>query len=198
MGKIKMIQKSRKDYKCSKCGKIIPKGSSYWKGELNFHPSIYRCLKCGLKNYEVTTSSYVSQVGEIVEDWSESYSAEEGCWEEISSALGEIRDELECNLENMPEQLQESETGQLLQERIESLESVMSDLENADIDEFKDAAFNNLPNKYQSEELKSVIESEEWQDKLSSFGEETTERFMENLKEEIESFIDECLNNLEY
>ena len=32
MGEVKIVNKSRKEYKCSKCGKVIPVGSRYYRG----------------------------------------------------------------------------------------------------------------------------------------------------------------------
>lgn len=138
MGKVTRIDKSRKEFKCSKCGKVIAKGSAYYRGVINFHPDIIRCTDCGLKQYEVTTSDYIQRVGRIVEDWSEDYDATE--FENIRDDLGELRDELQERLDNMPEALQDSDTGQTLQERIESLEASIIELDSIDADELKQEA----------------------------------------------------------
>jgi DNA-directed RNA polymerase subunit RPC12/RpoP len=203
MGKVVLIQKSRKEYKCSKCGQVIPKGSSYWKGELNFHPSIYRCTDCGLKGYEVTTSSYTLQVGAIVEEWTDTYGISDGCWDEIVQALEEVRDELEGNLENMPEQLQDSETGELLQQRIEAIEDAISELEGADMSTFVDSAFSNLSVDQQTDEFREFLDTTDaWWEKLifdvdDQWG-EVADDFMNNIREEIEAFVNDALSSLEY
>lgn len=125
MGKIKEIQKSRKECKCSKCGNIIPVGSKYLRGILNFHPDIIRCTSCGLKYWEVTTSDYIQRVAPILNEWQEQgYS-----YEDILTEFTELRDELQDRLDNMPESLQDSESGQTLQERIDGLEEACNQLE---------------------------------------------------------------------
>lgn len=55
--------------------------------------------------------------------------------EEISVALGEIRDEEEESYDNLPESLQESAKGERIQENIESLESAVDEVDNIDIEE---------------------------------------------------------------
>lgn len=135
MGKIERINKSRKEFTCSKCRKIIPKGSPYLRGVLNFHPDIIRCTSCGLKSYEVTTSDYIQQVGAIIEDWQETYSVED--YQSIADELTSIKDDLQDRLDSMPEQLQYSETGELLQERIDGLDDAINQLEQIDEDTLK-------------------------------------------------------------
>lgn len=137
MGKVKVINKSRKNCKCGKCGNIIPIGSKYYRGEVNFHPDIIRCASCGLQSWEVTSSDYILSVGPIVYDWSETYSADISGVEDIISDLQEIRDALQDNLDNMPEGLQQGETGELLQCRIDSIESAISELASIEEDEMK-------------------------------------------------------------
>lgn len=50
MGKVTIIKKSRKECKCGKCGNIIPVGSRYYRGELNFARDIIRCDSCKLES----------------------------------------------------------------------------------------------------------------------------------------------------
>ena len=47
--------------------------------------------------------------------------------------INELRDETQEKLDNMPDGLRESDSGQVLQERVDALESWASDIENADI-----------------------------------------------------------------
>ena len=49
-------------------------------------------------------------------------------------AASELRDEQQDKLDNMPEGLQQGSTGELLQERIDALESFISKLEGLDLD----------------------------------------------------------------
>ena len=125
MAKITRINKSRTVQKCSKCGKLIEIGSSYLKATPYRAKPIIRCLQCGLKQYETSRSSYIQDVGRIVEDWEEVYGIDDSTLETIIEDLESIMDDCQDSLDNMPEQLQESSP---LQERIETLESVIYDL----------------------------------------------------------------------
>lgn len=137
---IQTIQKSRKEYKCDKCGAIIPKGSKYYRGEINFGPTKIRCTKCGLHSWEMTTSDYLLSVGRVVNMWEEDFGLNDATAEEITSELESIRDDLQERLDNMPEGLQEGDVGQLLQERISGLEDAISELESIDLDAIYSAA----------------------------------------------------------
>ena len=135
MGKITRVMKSRKEYTCGRCRKTIEVGQPYLRGDLNFSKPVIRCCKCGLQPWEVTTSDYQLSVGEIVYHWQDNYDVSEEGRDEIVSELETIRDDLQDRLDNMPEGLQQGDTGQLLQDRIDSLEAAISDLENIDFDD---------------------------------------------------------------
>ena len=55
--------------------------------------------------------------------------------QEIQEQLGEIIDEEQEALDNMPESLQESERGQKMQEYIDTMEGVLDDLDILDLDD---------------------------------------------------------------
>ena len=52
--------------------------------------------------------------------------------DEIKDDAESLRDECQEHLDNMPEQLQDSDSGQTLQERIENLDNAVSELDNID------------------------------------------------------------------
>jgi len=54
--------------------------------------------------------------------------------DDIISELENLRDETQEKFDNVPESLQYGPTGELLQTRIDSLDSVISDLESLDVD----------------------------------------------------------------
>lgn len=199
MGKIQHIMKSRKENKCGKCRALIPVGSSYYKGIINFNPSIIRCEKCGLKNYEVTTSDYIREVGAIVEDWQESFEVQDGVWEEISSNLEEIMNDCSERLENMPEHLQEeSEAGQLLQERIDGLESAMDELGNCSMDDFLQEAYEELTEEEQEQLAKEgdISDMESWYEAFWNKGSELALSWREKTEEAIIACIDGILEEV--
>ena len=104
---------------------------------------------------------------EQIEDFSPN-SAEEvqSFRDDIVSNLEELRDTTQDSLDNMPESLQYSPTGELLQERIDSLESAISEFESLDLD-FEEK---------EDSEIKEIIAEEEgidtdddgWEDEITS------------------------------
>ena len=152
MAKITKINKSRTVQKCSKCGKLIDVGSSYLKATPYRARPIIRCVQCGLKQYETSQSSYTQEVGRIVEDWEEVYGIDDSTLETIIEDLGIIMDDCQDSLNNMPEQLQESSP---LQERIETLESVINDL--SDLNSLQDYITDNEDEEAGKEEFRDAI-----------------------------------------
>lgn len=63
------------------------------------------------------------------ENWMDDFSAER---DSLIGEIEELRDETQEKLDNMPEGLQQGDTGQLLQERIDGLEGWTSDLESVE------------------------------------------------------------------
>lgn len=55
--------------------------------------------------------------------------------DDLVGELESLRDECQDSLDNIPEQLQEGASGQLLQERIDGLESAINELESVDCDD---------------------------------------------------------------
>lgn len=141
MAKIQRINKSRKEQRCKRCGKVIPVGSPYLKCEIGFGPTIVRCVGCGLEHWECTTSEYLLNTGEIQYRWQENYDvSDEGCIDEIRDAIQEIYDEEESKFDNLPENLQYAPVGETIQSRMDACDSAMSELDSIDIDGLKDEA----------------------------------------------------------
>lgn len=202
MGKIQFIKKSRKEHKCGKCFKVIPVGSPYFKGVINFNPDIIRCQSCGLKAYEVTTSDYTRNVGCIVEDWADNYDPASGVWDDIADALEEIKDEQQERLDNMPEHLQyDSESGQLLQERIETMDCAIDELRGASTDDFLTNAYDELDEEHQKA-IDAAGEGkgdyEDWYESFFQEGSEAANAWKEAFEEKIAEFIDDTLSSISY
>ena len=195
MGKVSVIKKSRKEYRCSRCGKVIPVGSTYYKGEINFGPTIVRCSDCKLESWEVTTSDYQLAVGEIVYRWEKNYGYSEDAIDNIVSDLQEIADDLQGRLDNMPEGLQEGDVGQLLQERIDALESAISELESIDVDSVKEDIATEFSEEYLTDEERDDEPS--WDDIVIMKGEEAEKAMSEMLDESLTEDIDNALSGIE-
>ena len=170
--------KARKEYKCSKCGEVIKVGDTYLKGTPFRRSPVIRCIKCGLRGWELSSSEYVQGVGRACECWEEDYGCDEDTAQSIADELSNILDETQDSLDNMPEGLQEGDTGQLLQERIDNLDEAISELESIDYESIKENA-------------KDDVDSEEGTDEYETELEENTK---EALREEIES----ALGGLDY
>lgn len=201
MAKIEKLKKSKrgKEIKCSKCGKVITAGMEYLKATPFRRSPIIRCLDCGLMPYETSTSEYTLTVGEIVEKWKENYSIDEETANNIAADLEDVKSGCEDSLDNMPEGLREGDTGMMLQERIDTLESVISDLEDISFEELQEEAREEI-----LEEDDSGFDYEEepneegdrrdwvvWKDEIDNM---THDRTSEKYQDE----IDEILSSLEY
>lgn len=188
MARIHRIDRSRKEVTCSKCREVLPVGSPYLKATPYHARPIIRCIKCGLKSYETSGSDFIQSVGRIAEDWSKDYSLGESTAEEISEALGDIRDQCEENYDNIPDSLKEAPAGEILQERIDMLEDVINELDNISWDDILDEAKDEVESTLDRDDYDS---DEEYEEALESEAKELAE---DNLEEE----INEALSGLEY
>lgn len=162
-------QKSRKEYKCSKCGNTINIGEEYHKIVEQFRAPRIRCCKCKPERSELTSSEYYSWLYDLQDHLEERYDlrTEEGK-DELYSELDNMRDELQCKLDNIPEQLQYAPAGETIQERIDTLESAMSEMDNLDFPDEEDEEYN--------DEEKTEEENKQWyQDALDDFENELIE-----------------------
>lgn len=199
MGKAVFVKASRKEWKCNKCGSVIEKGQPYFRGEINFGPTIIRCRRCGLQPWEITTSEFKLRVGELVYTWSDNYTLDEDGVESLISDLEDIRDDQQDRLDNMPEQLQEASSGELLQERIDMLESAIDELSNIDFDTIKDDAVDNCDELHSDDDDGSsfdlayddVLWSENYSESIKAF-------LVEYFDGEVRDQIDSALSNIEY
>ena len=137
MPKVHTIKSARKDYPAEG----IKKGDTYFKWSIKTGPAtgiIYRS-KTYPKPSDLTGSPFQKSLLEIQEHISNleasGYETAEDLSSELDGILGGIdslRDETQTSLENMPESLQEGGVGQMLQERIDGLDSWISDLQEVD------------------------------------------------------------------
>lgn len=90
--------------------------------------------------------------------------------DDIRSDAESLRDECQEHLDNMPEQLQDSDSGQTLQDRIDNLDSVIGDIDNFD------------------SEFESEIEKED---------DETDDEFLERQSEEKQQWLDDKTSEIQ-
>lgn len=146
MTKVHAVKHAQKDYPQYE----IKKGEPYYWWQFAFGPK--RFSKTQPTRSQLTQSSFLKSLYDL-QDRIGKLSAE--TTEELDAFLEEIRgdiegmkDEVEGSLENMPEHLRESSSsGQLLQERMEGLESWISDLDQITIDYEEDTTLSDEENK---------------------------------------------------
>lgn len=133
MTRAHFVKKAQKDY--PEFG--IKKGDSYWHWAFAFGPK-YKS-KTQPTRSQLTRSSFLSTLYSIEDGISNAFKEcttsddLESSMEQLISDIEELRDETQNSLDNMPSQLQDADSGQLLQERIEALESWISDLQSIDL-----------------------------------------------------------------
>lgn len=125
------FQTARKEYTCEKCHKTIGKGQKYFRIEGMYMKPRFRCTDCKPERSELTTSDYLAWLWDLQDHLEERYDfSDPDIAEQIAGDLNDKADELQNQLDNMPEQFQEtSDSAMTLQNRIESLQSAASDIE---------------------------------------------------------------------
>jgi flagellar biosynthesis chaperone FliJ len=136
------------------------------------------------KASQLTQSEYLQTIYGIQErETPASYDELESTRDEIKDELEQLRDEQEEKRSNMPEGLQEGDTGNLLQERYDALDGAINDLENVEIPD-DDALLDDL-----DEPLPEDATDEQKAEKLTEIKSEKLD--------EIWSEITDALSNLQ-
>jgi hypothetical protein len=141
--RVTTVLRARKDVgKCSKCGTEIKRGDGYRWWKFRYGSKYVRCSKpdCAPRPADLTQSEYMKQIYEL-QEFKFSETSVDDLDSDRSTLVGDLealRDEQEEKKSNMPEQLQESSSGEMLQERYDNLDSVISDLEAVDLSELDD------------------------------------------------------------
>lgn len=134
---------------------------------------------------QLTQSEFLSELWDIEDDISEACpdTVEDlkACVEEWKERIETLREQCEERRDNMPESLQESETGQLLQERYDGLDSWYNDIEAVDLD-------------IDEEQLKQDAEADVVPATLEEPGVDLEEAFHDLLQEKIAEILDEIQN----
>lgn len=154
MPRVNKVNKAAKDY--PEYG--ILKGEPYfwWK----FRYGGKRVSKTYPKASQLTQSEYLGRIYDLQERDIEGETLEdlENLRDEIVQELEEIRDEQQEKLDNMPEGLQQGSTGELLQERYDTVDGVISELESIDFSEDEDAD-EDVVLEDKADEIRSAIEN---------------------------------------
>lgn len=123
MPKVHFVKKAQKDY--PEFG--IERGSSYWWWKFPYRPKMKSLTYP--KPAQLTTSSFLQTLYAIEEAVATTDFVD---WEDVQNIIDQIEDlrqECEDSLDNMPDHLRDtSESGEMLQERIDSLEGWANEL----------------------------------------------------------------------
>jgi len=132
MARAHFVKKARNDIPNTD----IKKGDSYWWWQFAY--SKKQCSKTKPKPAQLTRSEFYQFVYGIKEEIAnlEANDGLEAARDEIVQQLRDQADELEGKRENMPEGLQESSTGELLQERADAMTAAADELDEIQIEEF--------------------------------------------------------------
>lgn len=140
MPRVYEVKKCRKSPgKCSRCARRIKKGQPYIWWKFNYGPKYVRCdsSACYPHPSELTRSEFQGRIADLKKG-----GIGGDTFEELKDARQTVVDELESLAEdcqekydNMPENFQNGDTGQLLQEREQACRDAASALENIDIPE---------------------------------------------------------------
>jgi hypothetical protein len=135
MPRVTFVKKARKD------NPVCARGESYYWWKFRYGGKRYSLRRP--RPSQLTQSAFygaMRSLTEMIDD-----SDELGSAEDFTELRDTVRDELETiqsdcqeSLDNMPEQLQYAPTGELLQERIDAIDSAMSDVEGVEPDDMED------------------------------------------------------------
>jgi gas vesicle protein len=128
MPRVTHVKKARKD------NPVCKAGESYYWWKFRYGGKHYSLTRP--RPSQLTQSAYYSGIRGLMEQIEDTEVNDNDDFtslrDEVSSELETIRDECQENLDNMPEQLQDAPTGELLQERIDACENAQSEVECAD------------------------------------------------------------------
>lgn len=123
-------RKAMKDYPQYK----IAKGEMYYYTKIKTGPRSSKTMrsKTPFKPSQLTSSDFLQRLYSVDEMLGEGFADKEALvstLEDAISQLEELRDEQQEKLDNMPDGLRDGDTGNLLQERYDALDSYISELE---------------------------------------------------------------------
>ena len=146
-----------KEKLCAVCGKPLTPGQPYmnvWNyyNDWSMHTDCYRQVP--RSRWE--TSEYLGRIYDLQDDFAKGPVDIEN----VLSELDDIQYELQDKLDAMPYQLQDSDSGQLLQERIDNIDYAKSDIESlqSDYDEINERTYEEYV-----DEFKADNEESEWE-----------------------------------
>ena len=196
MPRVHHVKKARKD------NPVCKKGESYYWWKFRHGGKRYSLTRP--RPSQLTQSAYYSTVRSLVEQIEDATVTDTDQFEELRDGIREelesLQSECQDSLDNMPDSLQYSPTGELLQERIDACDSAISDLDMFDEFDFDEEEFDREPFDESDYDVEDDIEAcriehEKEQDALEKQHEEDEEsRREQELIEWCESSISEMID----
>lgn len=179
MARAHFVQKARKAIK----GTDIKKGDSYWWWK--FRHGSKHTSKTQPRPSQLTQSDFYSRVyaaQEAIEDCSASDEVRD-VRDSVASDLRELGEECQGKHDNMPESLQQGDTGQLLEERAQVMEAAADELESLELDDPDDSDLDEIrPTNKQDGESKAKYEQ-----RLAENRADASTRYWESKLEELQA-----------
>ncbi len=121
---------------CGKCSTKIEIGEPYRWWKFRRSGKFIRCAKpgCAPKGSDLTQSDFWKSI-KLIQEGTEFNDADslDSDKDNVVSELQNVADETQGKFDNMPEGLQNGDTGQMLQERVDAVQSVIDTLESVDL-----------------------------------------------------------------
>lgn len=129
MPRVHFVKSARKDHPGG-----IKKGESYYWWKFRYGPR--RTSKTKPRRSQLTQSGFLAELWDLEDEIAEMEEANEATIDEIIDRINSLSEQCEDSLSAMPDHLQDtSESGMMLQERIDALEEWSNELQSFDLDE---------------------------------------------------------------
>jgi hypothetical protein len=185
MPRVHFVKKARKDVE----GTEIKAGESYYWWAFRYGGK--RTSKTPPRQSQLTQSEFWGAVYGLQEREQPDFESLNDTVDEIKSELEQLRDEQEEKKSNMPEGLQEGATGELLQNRYDSIESAIGDLENVDIPD-EDTLVNEVRDAY----VPLENDDKSWDDLTKERRKELIDKAKREKCDELWNEISDALGNI--
>lgn len=130
MPRVHHVKKARRD------NPVAKKGEDYYWWQFAFRGKSYS--KTPPRRSQLTMSSFLSQLYDLQDNFDQRFIDIDNIDADVQQLIDELQqmgDECQESLDNMPEHLQDtSDSGMMLTERIEAMDSWISDVESIDIE----------------------------------------------------------------
>lgn len=135
MPRVTTVKSARKSQgTCGKCGARIKEGDTYRWWKFRYGGRRVRCAKpeCTPRASDLTQSAFYGQLYDLQDSLDEAIANKDAdALRSIADDLRSLGEECSSSRDNMPEGLQDSDTGELLQTRADECESRADELESA-------------------------------------------------------------------